>query len=507
MVKLSWLKNGVVLLELNNPSNGNAMTLAVAQSLTAKIHELKQKPAADLKVVVLHAAGDHFCASKGPQSWIAGATVLQTPFEATVAAYYQVVSACCAMLQELPVPVLAVLQGEVRGAGLALALSANWRVCVKGTSFDYEDEGDLLGLGLTIGQVVGDANVSKLRSAKFSNYLLDSAQARHVHLVSSVHDTLANAFNSAVALADTIAASPADGVRNTTSLMKSSARTPTQMTKGCVAYVGSGWSNSSLATKAVRPDKSISVKDSVTHLSLPSALTALDLFRKLSAMQKASVRTLTVAVGPEVVLDLADLGLSKLCQWFQDTEKRPATIITCHGAAQGSAGLLLALLADWVVVTKEVEFETTNLPLVFYSCMAARFGVQGCARICLTENMLAAEAVEMGLVSSVVSSRDDLSGQVQGLAGRFGLWDRCSLAQVLVGHAEECGARLDNSSWPKDAKVVNSYRLGLARGRTIAINAETGWRPSLPSQRKAKPDLRRERIESSIGQQRLEKKH
>ena len=59
---------------------------------------------------------------------------------------------------------------------------------------------------------------------------------------------------------------------------------------------------------------------------------------------------------------------------------------------------------------------------------------------------------------------------------------------------------------PKDAEVVNSCRLGLARDRTIAINAETDWRLSWPSRRKAKPDLIGARIESIIGQQKLEKK-
>ena len=49
-------------------------------------------------MVVLHAAGDQFCASEDPQSWMAGAADLQISFEATVAAYYQVVSACSDML-------------------------------------------------------------------------------------------------------------------------------------------------------------------------------------------------------------------------------------------------------------------------------------------------------------------------------------------------------------------------------------------------------------------------
>ena len=447
-VKLSWPKKGVVLLELNDPSNGNAMTLTMAQSLAAHIRELKKKPAGDLNVVVLRAAGDHFCASEGPQSWMAGPADLQISFEATVAAHYQVVSACCTMLQELPVPVLAVLHGQVRGAGLALALSASWRVCAEGTSFEFEDEGDLLGLGRTIGQVVGDANVSTLRSEKFSNLQLDSAQAQNVNLVSSVHDTVASAFDSAVALADTIAASPAGGVRNTTALMKSPVRTHAETAKACVTYVSSWWADvqDGLETEVARPDTSISVKGGTAHLSLPSALTSLDLLQRLSAIDKQSAQSVVVTVSPDVVLDCAGPGLPKLRQWFQHTEQRPAIIIACHGAAHGSAGLLLALLADWAIITKEVDFDMTNLPLFVHSCMAARFGVQGCARMCLTESMSAAEAAEIGLVSSVVSSMDDLGGKVQGLAGHFGWWGNCSWSQALVRHAEDSASQHDNSS-------------------------------------------------------------
>ena len=52
----------------------------------------------------------------------------------------------------------------------------------------------------------------------------------------------------------------------------------------------------------------------------------------------------------------------------------------------------------------------------------------------------------------------------------------------------------------RDAEVVNFCKLGLARDRIIAINVETGWRPSLPSRREDKLDLRRAKIALTIGQ-------
>ena len=61
-------------------------------------------------------------------------------------------------------------------------------------SFDYADEGNLLGLGLTVGQIVGDAHVATLRSDKFLATRLDDSEAVAVNLVSSVHGTVIEAF-------------------------------------------------------------------------------------------------------------------------------------------------------------------------------------------------------------------------------------------------------------------------------------------------------------------------
>ena len=66
--------------------------------------------------------------------------------------------------------------------------------------------------------------------------------------------------------------------------------------------------------------------------------------------------------------------------------------------------------------------------------------------MCLTESMSAAEAAEVGLVSSVVSSMGDLGDKVQGMGGHFGWWGNCSWSQALVRHAEDSASQHDNSS-------------------------------------------------------------
>ena len=148
-----------------------------------------------------------------------------------------------------------------------------------------------------------------------------------------------------------------------------------------------------------------------------------------------------------LVLDLAGPGLAQLCKWFQDTAlPRPDTFVVCRGAAQGLAGLLLALLADRVLVTKDVTFDTTNLPLVVYSCMNERFGVRACGRLCLTESMPAARAVEIGLASSVISSMDELNSKVHGLTRRTGFQEKCSLSEALVRDAEELESMQDKTA-------------------------------------------------------------
>jgi enoyl-CoA hydratase/carnithine racemase len=79
--------------------------------------------------------------------------------QAAVLARY--VSVCCQLWHGLLVPVYAVLDGCVSGAGLAIALSADYRVATSTARFDLRDLelSSLMGVTATLGQIVGDAQL------------------------------------------------------------------------------------------------------------------------------------------------------------------------------------------------------------------------------------------------------------------------------------------------------------------------------------------------------------
>ncbi len=70
-------------------------------------------------------------------------------------------SVCSQLWHGLLVPVYAVLDGCVSGAGLAIALSADYRVATSTARFDLRDSelSSLMGVTATLGQIVGDAQL------------------------------------------------------------------------------------------------------------------------------------------------------------------------------------------------------------------------------------------------------------------------------------------------------------------------------------------------------------
>ena len=98
------------------------MSLAMSLELRKEFEKLQDR--SDLRAVILRGVGENFCVGGDPSGWASEArqstgmdTADNRRLDVAAAAIFEVVSTCTTLLGNLSVPVLAVLQGEVRGIG------------------------------------------------------------------------------------------------------------------------------------------------------------------------------------------------------------------------------------------------------------------------------------------------------------------------------------------------------------------------------------------------------
>ncbi|HJW08988.1 MAG TPA: enoyl-CoA hydratase-related protein [Holophagaceae bacterium] len=111
---------GIVLLGLDRPAAKNALGRELMAEFRETLSELRFDPA--VRVVILH--------SLVPGVFCAGADLKEraTMGQAEVAAFVHSLRAAFTELEDLPMPVLAALEGAALGGGLELALACDLRV-------------------------------------------------------------------------------------------------------------------------------------------------------------------------------------------------------------------------------------------------------------------------------------------------------------------------------------------------------------------------------------------
>ncbi len=111
--------DGVGWLTLNRPDAMNAVTTELARDLEAALREL----AGAARVIVIRGAGGHFCVGgdfKAIEPILGDAAALRELFEAFGAA--------CGAIAELPVPVIAAVEGNAMAGGFELMLACDFAV-------------------------------------------------------------------------------------------------------------------------------------------------------------------------------------------------------------------------------------------------------------------------------------------------------------------------------------------------------------------------------------------
>ena len=130
------LKNNIAIIELNRPEKKNALTLEMLQNLTKIGDHLKTED--NLSCVLITGKAGVFCSGIDVTNFLSLANdkellnSLLAPFEGKP---YNKMQKPCIIWQELAVPVIAILEGPVFGAGLQLALGADIRIAAPTAEF------------------------------------------------------------------------------------------------------------------------------------------------------------------------------------------------------------------------------------------------------------------------------------------------------------------------------------------------------------------------------------
>jgi enoyl-CoA hydratase len=141
----------IASVTFDRPEARNAMTWAMYESLVAHCERLK----ADGSVRVVRFRG------AGGQAFVAGTDIAQfQDFRSGEdgVGYERRIDACMALLESLPMPTVAVLEGWAIGGGLAIATACDFRIATPGTRLGVP-------IARTLGNCLSMANVARLVAA------------------------------------------------------------------------------------------------------------------------------------------------------------------------------------------------------------------------------------------------------------------------------------------------------------------------------------------------------
>jgi enoyl-CoA hydratase/carnithine racemase len=177
--------DGVATVTLNRPDKLNALTFESYADLRDLVAELPHR--GDVRVLVLAGEGRGFC-SGGDVEEIIGE--LQKMEAAELLEFTRMTGAVIKALREVPIPVIAQIQGIAAGAGSVLALAADFRLLSTKASFAFLFTkvglaGADMGSAYLLPRLVGAARATELL---ILGDKLDAESALRIGLANSVHE-------------------------------------------------------------------------------------------------------------------------------------------------------------------------------------------------------------------------------------------------------------------------------------------------------------------------------
>jgi len=212
-VDFDLLDDGIARITLNRPDVLNAIDGALLDGLDVALDRLGS---GDYRVAILTGSGRGFCAgadlSGTGQPWTqAAAAPFKTTYDAQVRLADQMTR-----LYEMPIPVIAAVNGVAVGGGLAYALHCDIRIAAQaarfGSVFIKAGFSSMdMGTSYLLPRIVG-AGVA--RELMLTGRIVDAEEAMRIHLVHEVVPA-EELMDSALEMARSIAANNAYGVWQT----------------------------------------------------------------------------------------------------------------------------------------------------------------------------------------------------------------------------------------------------------------------------------------------------
>lgn len=145
------IESAIASVTFDRPEARNAMTWAMYEALTRICEQLRDD--ASVRVVRFRGAGG--------QAFVAGTDIAQfQDFRSgdDGVAYEKRIDACVGLLESLPMPTVAVLEGWAIGGGLAIATACDFRLATPGTKLGVP-------IARTLGNCLSAANIARLVAA------------------------------------------------------------------------------------------------------------------------------------------------------------------------------------------------------------------------------------------------------------------------------------------------------------------------------------------------------
>jgi len=216
------IRDHVATVTLNRADKRNAVDTAMFESLFGTAEALASDPS--VRVVVLHGDGPDFCAGVDISVFAGdgiGASIGERmkPRTRSGANFFQSAATCW---RDLPVPVIAALQGSAFGAGFQIAMGADMRYAAMDTRMSIMEIkwGLVPDMGLTA-TLPGILAEDKARELAYTGKIVAADEALALGLVTGICD---DPFGKASAVAAEIAGKSPDAIRSIKQLISGSWR-------------------------------------------------------------------------------------------------------------------------------------------------------------------------------------------------------------------------------------------------------------------------------------------